>query len=65
VIYATGIIASGKSTYDTTGGQVAGSETLVEYLRKARATARSRHRAARRQPRRLALASDVIWREVL
>src|SRR5215831_18727313 len=37
VIYATGLIASGKSTYDTTGSQVTGSDTIVDYLRKARA----------------------------
>ena len=39
MIYATGLIASGKSTYDTTGGEVVGSETLIEYLQ---AVARNR-----------------------
>ena len=66
VIYATGIIASGKSTYDTTGGQVAGSETLVEYLRKARGDSSVKAIVLRvDSPGGSALASDVIWREVL
>ena len=66
VIYATGIIASGKSTYDTTGGQVAGSETLVEYLRRARGDSAVKAIVLRvDSPGGSALASDVIWREVL
>jgi protease-4 len=66
VIYATGLIASGKSTYDTTGGQVAGSETLVEYLRKARADSSVKAIVLRvDSPGGSAIASDVIWREVV
>jgi protease IV len=66
VIYATGLIASGKSTYDTTGGQVAGSETLVDYLRKARADSSIKAIVLRvDSPGGSAIASDVIWREVL
>jgi protease IV len=66
VIYATGIIASGKSTFDATGGQVAGSETLVEYLRKARGDSAVKAIVLRvDSPGGSALASDVIWREVL
>jgi protease-4 len=66
VIYATGIIASGKSSYDTTGGQVAGSETLVEYLRKARGDSSVKAIVLRvDSPGGSAIASDVIWREVL
>jgi protease-4 len=66
VIYATGLIASGKSTYDTTGGQVAGSETLVEYLRKARADSTVKAIVLRvDSPGGSAIASDVIWREVV
>jgi protease-4 len=62
VIYATGVIASGKST----SGQVAGSETLVEYLRKARADSSVKAIVLRvDSPGGSALASDVIWREVL
>jgi protease-4 len=66
VIYATGLIASGKSTYDTTGGQVAGSETLIEYLRKARADNAVKAIVLRvDSPGGSAIASDVIWREVV
>jgi protease IV len=66
VIYATGLIASGKSTYDTTGGQVAGAETLNEYLRKARADSTVKAIVLRvDSPGGSAIASDVIWREVL
>jgi protease-4 len=61
VIYATGLIASGKSTYDTTG-----SETLVEYLRKARADSSIKAIVLRvDSPGGSAIASDVIWREVV
>ena len=66
VIYATGIIASGRSAFDTTGGQVVGSETLVEYLRKARGDSSIKAIVLRvDSPGGSALASDVIWREVL
>jgi protease-4 len=66
VIYATGIIASGKSTYDTTGSQVTGSETIVEYLRKARADSGTKAIILRiDSPGGSAIASDIIWREVL
>jgi protease-4 len=66
VIYATGLIASGKSTYDTTGSQVTGSETIVEYLRKARADSGIKAIVLRvDSPGGSAIASDVIWREVL
>ena len=37
VIYATGVIASGESNSDSPSGQVIGADTMVEYLRKARA----------------------------
>jgi protease-4 len=66
VIYATGLIASGKSSYDTTGSQVTGSETIVEYLRKARADSSIKAIVLRvDSPGGSAIASDVIWREVL
>ncbi len=66
VIYATGLIASGKSTYDTTGSQVTGSDTIVEYLRKARADEGTKAIVLRiDSPGGSAIASDVIWREVL
>jgi protease-4 len=66
VIYATGLIASGKSTYDATGGQIAGAETLIEYLRKARADSSVKAIVLRvDSPGGSAIASDVIWREVV
>ncbi len=66
VIYATGIIASGKSSYDTTGSQVTGSDTLIEYLRKARADQGVKAIVLRiDSPGGSAIASDIIWREVL
>jgi ClpP class serine protease len=36
VIYATGAIVGGRSGYDPLNGAVAGSETLIEYIRQAR-----------------------------
>jgi protease-4 len=66
VIYASGIIASGKSSYDSTGGQVVGADTIVEYLRKARADGSVKAIVLRvDSPGGSAIASDVIWREVL
>ena len=61
-----GLIASGKSTYDSTGSEVVGSETLIEYLRKARADNSVKAIVLRvDSPGGSAIASDVIWREVL
>jgi protease-4 len=66
VIYASGIIASGRSSYDTTGGQVVGADTMAEYLRKARGDSSVKAIVLRvDSPGGSALASDVIWREVL
>jgi len=66
VIYASGLIASGKSSYDTTGGQVVGADTMAEYLRKARGDSSVKAIVLRvDSPGGSALASDVIWREVL
>ncbi|HEY2434384.1 MAG TPA: signal peptide peptidase SppA [Vicinamibacterales bacterium] len=65
VIYVTGLIASGKSSYDTTGSQVTGSDTIDEYLRKARADDSIKAIVLRvDSPGGSAIASDVIWREV-
>src|SRR6267378_4380677 len=36
VIYATGTITSGKSGYDPMNGPVAGSDTLIDYIKQAR-----------------------------
>lgn len=66
VIYAAGIIASGKSNYDSPGGSVVGSDTIVEYLRKARGDSSIKAVVLRiDSPGGSAIASDVIWREVV
>jgi protease-4 len=64
-IYATGVIASGESNYDSPSGQVLGADTMVEYLRKARADNSIKAIVLRvDSPGGSAIASDVIWREV-
>jgi protease-4 len=66
VIYAIGLIASGQGSYDSAGGGVAGSDTLVEYIRKARADSDIKAIVLRvDSPGGSAIASDVIWREVM
>jgi len=66
VIYAVGLISSGQSSYDSPAGQVVGSDTIVEYLRKARADNSIRAIVLRiDSPGGSAIASDVIWREVV
>ena len=66
VIYATGIIASGESNYDSPSGQVLGADTMVEHLRKARADSSIKAIVLRvDSPGGSAIASDVIWREVM
>ena len=65
VIYGIGVIASGESNYDSPSGQVLGADTMVEYLRKARADASIKAIVLRiDSPGGSAIASDVIWREV-
>ena len=66
VIYASGVISSGESNYDSPQGQIVGSDTLVDYLRKARADTSIRAIVLRvDSPGGSAIASDVIWREVM
>lgn len=66
VIYAVGIISSGESSYDSPQGLVAGSDTLVRYLRKARSDSSIKAIVLRiDSPGGSAIASDVIWREVM
>jgi protease-4 len=66
VIYAVGLIASGQGSYDSPGGPIAGSDTLVEYIRKARGDADIKAIVLRvDSPGGSAIASDVIWREVM
>lgn len=66
VIYAVGLISTGRSSFDAPQGQVVGSDTIVEYLRKARADKSVRAIVLRiDSPGGSAIASDVIWREVM
>ncbi len=66
LIYATGIISTGTSSTDSPGGQVVGSDTMVDYLRKARADNSIRAVVLRiDSPGGSAIAADVIWREVM
>jgi protease IV len=66
VIYATGVIASGESSYDSPSGQVLGSDTMVEYIRKARGDDSIKAIVLRiDSPGGSAIASDVVWREVM
>jgi protease-4 len=65
VIYATGTINSGKSGYDPVNGPVAGSETLIEYIRQARRDSSIRAIVLRvDSPGGSTTASDAIWREL-
>ena len=66
VIYAVGVIASGKSGYDPVNGAVTGSETLVEQIRRARDDASIKAIVLRiDSPGGSSIASDVIWRELM
>src|SRR5262252_258581 len=66
VIYANGTIASGKSGYDPVNGGVAGSDTLIEYIKQARKDSSIRAIVIRvDSPGGSATASDAIWRELM
>ncbi|MGH9410185.1 MAG: signal peptide peptidase SppA, partial [Vicinamibacterales bacterium] len=66
VIYADGLIASGKSSYGATDGQVVGSDTLDDYLRKASDDSSIKAIVLRvNSPGGSAIASDIIWRSVM
>jgi protease-4 len=66
VIYAVGVIASGEGSNDSAGSQVVGSDTLVRYIRRARADRSVRAIVLRiDSPGGSAIASDVIWRELM
>ncbi len=66
VINAYGVINSGRSGVDPLNGAVVGSDTLVEYVRKAR-----KDRSVKAivlhvdSPGGSTVASDVIWRELV
>jgi protease-4 len=66
VIYAAGAIAGGKNGYDPVNGSVAGSDTLIEYIRQARHDSAVRAIVLRiDSPGGSATASDAIWRELM
>src|SRR5205814_3441188 len=66
VIYAAGAITSGKSGFDPVNGAVAGSDTLIEYIRRARRDNSLRAIVLRSDsPGGSAAASDAIWRELI
>ena len=66
VIFAVGAINGGKSGYDPVNGAVAGSDTLIEYIRQARRDASVRAIVLRiDSPGGSASASDAIWRELM
>jgi protease-4 len=66
VIYAAGTINSGKSGYDPVNGAVIGSDTLIDYIRRARRDSSVRGIVLRiDSPGGSATASDAIWRELM
>lgn len=65
VINASGVINSGSSGYDPVNGAVIGSDSLVEYIRSARADQSIKAIVLRvDSPGGSSTASDVIWREL-
>ena len=66
VIYASGVIASGRGGYDPLNGGVLGSDTLIGYIRDARKDSSVRAIVLRiDSPGGSATASDAIWRELV
>ena len=66
VIYAAGAITSGKSGFDPLNGGVAGSDTLIDYIKQARRDSSVRAIVLRiDSPGGSAAASDAIWRELM
>jgi protease-4 len=65
VINATGVINSGGSGFDPVNGAVVGSDSLVKYIREARADRSIKAIVLRvDSPGGSSTASDVIWREL-
>jgi protease-4 len=65
VINAVGVINSGQSGFDPINGAVIGADSLVEYIRKARADRSIRAIVLRvDSPGGSSSASDVNWREL-
>jgi protease-4 len=66
LLYATGTIASGTSSFDSPTGAVLGSETFIQWLRKVRADSSIRAIVVRvDSPGGSAIASEAIWRELM
>jgi protease-4 len=66
VLYISGLIVSGRSGYDVVNGPTAGSDTLVEQLQRIRDDDSIRAIVVRvDSPGGSAVASDVIWRELM
>jgi len=66
VIYASGAIVNGRSGYDPVNGPVAGSDTLIDYIRQARKDTSIRAIVIRiDSPGGSASASDAVWRELM
>ena len=66
VVYATGTINSGKSGYEPLNGAIAGSDTIIEYLKQARRDSLVRAIVVRiDSPGGSTIASDAIWRELV
>jgi protease-4 len=66
LLYAVGTIASGRSSFDTPGGYVIGSDTFVQWLRKVRVDPDVRAIVIRiDSPGGSAIASEVMWRELM
>lgn len=65
VINAVGVINSGQSGFDPVNGAVVGADSLVKYIREARADRSIRAIVLRvDSPGGSSTASDVIWREL-
>ena len=65
VLYASGVIASGKSNFDPVNGEVIGSDTFVEQIQRIRNDDSIRAIVLRvDSPGGSSIASDVIWREL-
>ena len=65
VINASGVINSGSSGFDPVNGAVIGADSLVEYIRDARADRSIKAIVLRvDSPGGSSTASDVIWREL-
>ena len=66
VIYATGVIMSGRAGYDPFSGGVLGAETIIEHIKEARNDPSVRAIVLRiDSPGGSATASDAIWRELV